>query len=215
MNYLQQLLSTPKEPVVKTHYSLESLIGTIAPAFVNQPDKSLPRVDEKLEKQVEIIKQRAEELLQTAAEKLAENKISEEIEKDLKEAFLNESISIREAIDVQNYYKLYRDKDETFECKISVEGTSLGNSSVRLIIETEGWNILFYGKIYRDGRCVVPLKKMSIFPEGTIGKARLEVIIDDLIFIPWEETFIVEGAKKVTIEIVPQNKVSVNIKNAE
>jgi polysaccharide deacetylase 2 family uncharacterized protein YibQ len=96
-----------------------------------------------------------------------------------------------------------------------VEGTSLGNSSVRLILETEGWNILFYGKIYRDGRCVVPLKKMSIFPEGTIGKARLEVIIDDLVFVPWEETFIVEGAKKVTVEIVPQAKVSVNLKNDE
>jgi len=56
---------------------------------------------------------------------------------------------------------------------------------------------------------------MTIFPEGTIGKAHLEVVIDDTLFVPWEETFIVEGSKKITVEIKPQSKVSVNLKDEE
>jgi hypothetical protein len=34
-------------------------------------------------------------------------------------------------------------------------------------------------------------------------------------FVPWEETFQVEGAKKVKVEIAPQSKISVNLKGEE
>jgi hypothetical protein len=223
VSYLQNLLNTPSEPVVRTHHSLEGLIQALVPNLQQHAQQPAPTPI--LESKAEIVeetknkdivastKEYAETILQTPKDKLEIEKINEEIENDLRTAFLNESVTIQEAAEAQHYYKLYRDKDETFECKISVEGTSLVNSSVRLILETDAWNILFFGKIYKDGRCVVPLKKMSVFPEGLIGKARLEVIIDEMMFVPWEETFIVEGAKKVTVEIKPQTKVSVNLKD--
>lgn len=104
-------------------------------------------------------------------------------------------------------YKIYRDKEETFECNISVQGAKLSTSQVRLIFDHEICNVVFYGKVYKDGKCAVPLKKMSFYPEGSIGRVRLEVIVDDTIFVPWEETFVVEGAKKVTVQVKSQKKV--------
>ena len=224
MSYLHQILQTQSEPVVKTHHSLEGLLQSIVPnmqpvtAPAPEPTLAITPVNEskKVEETknkdvVSSINEYAESILQTPKDKLQIEKINEEIENDLRNAFLNEAVTIQEAAEAQHYYKLYRDKDEIFECKISVEGTSLVNSSVRLMLETDAWNLVFFGKIYKDGRCVVPLKKMSVFPEGLVGKARLEVIIDEMMFIPWEETFIVEGAKKVTVEIKPQTRVSVNL----
>ena len=104
-------------------------------------------------------------------------------------------------------YKIYRDREETFECNISVQGAKLSTSQARLIFDHEICNVVFYGKVYKDGKCTVPLKKMSFYPEGSIGRVRLEVIVDDTIFIPWEETFVVEGAKKVTVQVKSQKKV--------
>jgi hypothetical protein len=104
-------------------------------------------------------------------------------------------------------YKIYRDKEEIFECNISVQGAKLSSSQIRLVFDHEICNLVFYGKINKDGKCVVPLKKMNFYPENSTGRVRLEVIVDDTIFIPWEETFIVEGAKKVTVQIKSQKKV--------
>jgi len=104
-------------------------------------------------------------------------------------------------------YKIYRDKEEIFECNISVQGAKLSSSQVRLVLDHEICNLVFYGKINKDGKCVVPLKKMNFYPEKSSGRIRLEVIVEDTIFVPWEETFIVEGAKKVTVQIKSQKKV--------
>ena len=49
---------------------------------------------------------------------------------------------------------------------------------------------------------MVPLKKLSLFPDGTTGRAQLEVIVDDVIFIPWESPFKVEESRKVKINTV-------------
>ena len=106
-----------------------------------------------------------------------------------------------------SFYKIYRDKEEIFECNISVQGAKLSSSSVRLIFDHEICNLVFYGKISKEGKCAVPLKKMNFYPEKSTGRVRLEVIVEDTIFIPWEETFVVEGAKKVTVQIKSQKKV--------
>jgi hypothetical protein len=107
----------------------------------------------------------------------------------------------------ESFYKIYRDKEENFECNISIQGAKISNSQARLVLDHEICNLVFYGKVSKDGKCLVPLKKMTFLPEGSIGRIRLEVIVDDTIFIPWEETFVVEGAKKVTVQIKPQKKV--------
>ena len=47
-------------------------------------------------------------------------------------------------------YKLFTDKSEVFKCNIKLEGASLKNSSVRLIIEQEDVNLMFEGNINKD-----------------------------------------------------------------
>ena len=113
--------------------------------------------------------------------------------------------------DKSDLYKLYRDKEETFECSIQVEGASLSTTTARLIVESAHMNLVFYGKLHKDGRCVVPLKKMNMLPEGTRGQIRLEVIVDDTVFSPWETNCMVEGAKKVSVDIKNKKSVSVNL----
>ena len=109
-----------------------------------------------------------------------------------------------------DYYKLYRDREETFECNISVTGASLLTTQVRLIFDTTSINVVFYGKLYKDGKCLVPLQKMIMFPEGTRGQLRLEVVVDDTMFVPWESSCIVEGAKRVTVDFKQKKGVSIN-----
>jgi hypothetical protein len=101
---------------------------------------------------------------------------------------------------ISNYYPFYRDVEEVFECKVTIEGTA-SNSIVRLLLETETWDVIFQGKIKKDGICSIPIKKLSLFPVGTIGKATLEVIVDDILFTPWENPFRIEESKKVEVEV--------------
>lgn len=99
----------------------------------------------------------------------------------------------------RNYYPFYRDVEEVFEFKVTVEGSS-SNTTVRLLLENDSWNIMFQGKLKKDGICSIPIKKLSLFPLGTIGKATLEVIIDDILFTPWESPFRIEESKRVEAE---------------
>lgn len=121
-------------------------------------------------------------------------------------------------------YKLFTDKAELFECDIKIEGTSLSQSSARLVIETNEYSLLFKGSIDKTGKCEIPIKKLrGLIDENTSGTIRLEVIAEDTYFTPWESDFQVQASKKVTVEVksqqspkdlVKENKVSVsNVKN--
>jgi hypothetical protein len=103
-------------------------------------------------------------------------------------------------------YKLYTDKPETFECDIKVEGSSLNKSTARLIVETKDYSLMFNGKINKHGKCVVPIKKLRGLIENDIkGNIRLEVIVEDTYFIPWESDFEVQASKSVTVEVRSQS----------
>lgn len=103
-------------------------------------------------------------------------------------------------------YTLYTDKQEIFECSISLEGASIKNSQARLIIESDNLNLLFKGTIDSDGKCTVPIKKLrNLLEESTKGKIKLEVIAEDVYFTPWESDFEVETSKKVTVEVKSQS----------
>ena len=108
-------------------------------------------------------------------------------------------------------YTLYTDKQELFECSISLEGASVKNSQARLIVESDNLNLLFKGTIDSNGKCSVPIKKLkNLLEESTKGKIRLEVIADDTYFTPWESDFEVETARKVTVEVKTQtNKTTI------
>lgn len=129
--------------------------------------------------------------------------VTESINESKQEA-LNEAETMAPVapVDHSSKYKMYRDKAEVIEFKIGVQGVSLAQAQARVVLETDSWNLVFPGKVYSDGRCVVPIKMLTVFPVNTVGKITLEVILESTIFTPWEETFVVEGYKKVDAELV-------------
>ena len=102
-------------------------------------------------------------------------------------------------------YNLYTDKANKFNCNIDVEGTSLSNSKVRLVIETDEMSYMFNGHIENTGVCEVNIPKTKNFlPEGTKGNIKLEVIADDVYFEPWNSDFNVKTSKKVNVVVAEQ-----------
>lgn len=105
----------------------------------------------------------------------------------------------------EDYYKLYKDKSEDFICDIAIEGVNQTDTEVRLIIESNDWNLMFKGEI-KNGKCIIPVKKLSILNEGQIGNIRLEVNADGSLFTPWSDKFIVKVDKKVTVKLNENRK---------
>ena len=119
-------------------------------------------------------------------------------------------------------YKLFTDKNELFECNISLQGASLKKSKARLVVETQDYSLLFKGDINSNGKCEIPIRKLKgLIDENTTGNIRLEVIAEDTFFTPWESDFEVDTSKKVTVEVKSQStkkpivetKVKVKVKN--
>jgi hypothetical protein len=100
-------------------------------------------------------------------------------------------------------YTFYTDKQEVFECKLDLEGAKLTDSKARLVLESNNYNLLFYGTIDENGKCHIPVKKLkSLLQEADTGKVKLEVIAEDTYFEPWKDTYNVKTSKKVTVEVV-------------
>jgi len=108
-------------------------------------------------------------------------------------------------------YKLYTDKIENFEAKIRLEGATLKNSKARLVVEADGFDVMFKGTISKSGVVKVPVRRLKgLIDESSKGTRKLEIIADDTYFTPWESTFMVEASRKVTVEIKSQSKDSIN-----
>ena len=102
-------------------------------------------------------------------------------------------------------YKLYTDKQETFECDLFLEGADLKQSSARLIVESKDLTLMFKGEIDDKGNCKVPIKKLKgLMGENTTGDIKLEVIAEDTLIEPWQSDFVVSTSKKVTVEVKSQ-----------
>ena len=98
-------------------------------------------------------------------------------------------------------YKLLKDKNNEFQCEIKLEGASAKSAKVRLFLEGDGCEYSFNGKIENE-QCIIPLGKLKKF--GNLlehGKIRLEVVADDTLFVPYENTYELEAEKKVTVEV--------------
>lgn len=113
-------------------------------------------------------------------------------------------------------YKLYTDKNESFECEVAVKNASLKGSMARLVIEsTDGPNLIFHGKI-ENGKCIVPIRRLKgLLDENARGNMHLEVIVEDTYFAPWKSDFVVEEhtSVKVTVNESRQpSKPSVTVK---
>ena len=102
-------------------------------------------------------------------------------------------------------YKLYTDKQETFECDLFLEGADLKQSTARIIVESNDLTLMFKGEIDDKGNCKVPIKKLKgLMSENTTGNIKLEVIAEDTLIEPWQSDFIVDTTKKVTVEVKSQ-----------
>ena len=128
--------------------------------------------------------------------------VEEEVEEETYES-TNES-SFVNTEDDDDYYKLYQDKNEEFSCDIMIEGSSPEETYARIIVESENWSLVFPGEI-RNGKCIVPIKKLNILKEGEIGNIKLEVVAEGNLFTPWENQFKVKMSKKVTV-MMNENK---------
>ena len=82
---------------------------------------------------------------------------------------------------------LYTDKTEVFECNVTVEGAEISDTKSRLIIESNKWNLVFYGDVDKSGKCKINIENLSILKEGEIGKIRLEIISESTVFTPWSD----------------------------
>jgi hypothetical protein len=131
------------------------------------------------------------------------NQIVEEEEEEETYESTNESAFVTSE-DEDEFYKLYQDKNEEFSCDIMIEGSSLEETYARIIIESENWSLVFPGEI-RNGKCIVPIKKLNILKEGEIGNIKLEVVAEGNLFTPWENQFKVKMSKKVTV-MMNENK---------
>ena len=116
-------------------------------------------------------------------------------------------------------YTLYTDKNENFQCAIDVEGANLSDTQARLVLESDKVNLLYEGTIDSNGTCTIPINKLkNLLAEGTKGNMKLEVIAEDTFFSPWEDEFIVDTNKRVTVEVlsntknpIKENKISVKV----
>ena len=99
---------------------------------------------------------------------------------------------------------LYTDQNNTFNCQVEIEGADVSKSFTRLIVETpEGTNLLFTGVLSSNGECDISLPNVKKYlSENSTGKLKLEVIVEDNIFVPWESDYFVKASKKVTVKEV-------------
>ena len=104
-------------------------------------------------------------------------------------------------------YKLYTDKQETFECDLFLEGADLKESSARIVVESKDLTLMFKGTIDEKGNCKVPINKLKgLMSENTTGDIKLEVIAEDTLIEQWQSDLVIATAMKVTVEVKSQKQ---------
>jgi hypothetical protein len=149
-----------------------------------------------------------EKLIQQEVEKIRKQTIEDyKIQENI---LINEEQEVEEEIvekvNTDEYYQVFIDKSENFTCEIELEGAQLKDTQVRLVLETENWNLLFNGEIDRNGKVNIPIKKLSLFDEGDHGSIKMEVIAEGTVFIPWEQEFEAKRSKKVMVSFNENKK---------
>jgi hypothetical protein len=204
--YLENM-QNPNAKVLGSFNSIEGLVRSVlGDSFKEQVEKTEPIIETKQEQIIEtktLIPETApdniDEIVERAIAKATATKYVPEKQPE-PEIIKEEEEPVKIQLNRKNEYVLHRDADEIFECSVNIEGGSSASTQARLIIKTDSWSLLFEGTIKRSGTCVIPIKKLHILPEGTTGEAILEVIVDDLIFVPWERPFRVATSKKVSVD---------------
>jgi hypothetical protein len=165
---------------------------------------SKDEVDLMIQKEVERIKKETLEEFKANESKQIVLPINEE---DSVEEEFEEEEQVVESTN-SDFYKVYADKAETFSCEIELEGANLKDTEVRLVLESDNWNLMFLGEIDINGKVTIPIRKLNIFEEGTKGKIKMEVIAEGTVFTPWEDDFEVKMSKKVMVKFNENKQVN-------
>ena len=200
-------MQNPNAKVLGSFNSIEGLVRSVlGDSFKEQAEKVEPIIESiqvpAVKEQISYPSSTTESIDDVVEKAIAKSSANKYVpEKQPKPELIKED---EEPVNIQlnrkNEYVLHRDADEIFECSVNIEGGSTSGIQSRLIIKTDSWNLMFEGSIKRNGTCVIPIKKLHILPEGTTGDAILEVIVDDLVFVPWERPFRVATSKKVSVD---------------
>lgn len=106
--------------------------------------------------------------------------------------------------------KLLKDKQNEFSCELQIEGASSSASVARLYFENSGYELVFQGKI-QNNTCVIPIGKASLLHLPDSGNLRLEVVVDDTVFTPYESRYEVEQSKSVKLVEVTNKQTNSNV----
>ena len=162
-----------------------------------------PPSNESVERDDVVQREDIEKLIQQEVEKIRKKTIEDyKIQENIQEV----EEEIVEKVNTDEYYQVFIDKSENFICEIELEGAQLKDTQVRLVLETENWNLLFNGEIDRNGKVNIPIKKLSLFEEGDHGSIKMEVIAEGTVFIPWEQEFEAKRSKKVMVSFNENKK---------
>jgi hypothetical protein len=160
-------------------------------------DLTKEEIDNLIHKELQRIKKQTQDEYKVNENQVVDLPLESEVEEE-EEEIDEEPEKISESN--EDFYKLYNDKSETFSCEIELEGANLKDTQVRLVVESDNWNLMFPGEIDRYGKVTIPIKKLSLFDEGTTGKIKMEVIAEGTVFVPWEDDFEVKMSKKVMVK---------------
>lgn len=104
-------------------------------------------------------------------------------------------------------YKIYTDKNENFECEVSVKNASLKGLIARLVVESDNNPTLVFNGTIKGDKCIIPIKRLKgILDENTRGNIHLELIVEDTYFKPWKSEFIVEQHTSVKVAVNEQSQ---------
>ena len=108
--------------------------------------------------------------------------------------------------------ELHLDEENELSFKVSVEGSEGMDVGCRLVVENEDYSLSFSGAATNDGEILVIVPSLSkVMKEGNYP-ARLEVLVDDRLFVPLQLSTKFKQSLSVTAESVssPKRKPSVS-----
>lgn len=84
--------------------------------------------------------------------------------------------------------KLHKDRKQTFECKIKIEGADLKDARARLILSGVTMDYALSGRVDAMGNCMVEIPPLKML-ENKEGTATLEVMVDNGFFEPFRTEY--------------------------
>ena len=106
-------------------------------------------------------------------------------------------------------FELLLDEDNELRFNVAVEGSGAGSFKSRFLInKADGFDLCFEGQASSDGEVEVEVPSLTgVLKEGTYD-TRLEVLVDDRIFVPLKMTARVKQSIKVEAAIRTTKKKS-------